>query len=158
METKAKAKWFFIGLIAGWIPVVIAGVAFLAQLSPVSEMNQNPFSDITPDMGEELHEFGRSAEWNATHMPLGDSGFTAAAGPNRYTDKPDQDWDHYSVDVEKPEGKSSYVYFERDFRMNEIPRDLVDKKVQDIVTFDKESRVVTFDLGTKTETYTLPNR
>ena len=156
METKAK--WFFIGLIVGWIPVIIASVVIFAWHSQMSEIGDDLFGGVTPDMGEDLHEFGRSAEWNATHMPLGNSGFKAAAGPNRYTDKPDQDWDHYSIDVEKPEGKSSYVYFQRDFRMDEIPRDLVDQKVQDIVSFDVESRVVTFDLGTRIKTYTLPNR
>ena len=151
MKTKMKAKRFFIGLI-------IACVVMFASCSRISEMDNDPFGGITPDMGKNLHEFGRSAVWNATRMPLGKTGFKATAGPNKYTDKPNQDWSYYSINVEKSDGKASYVYFQRDFRMDEIPKDIVDKKVQDIVTFDEKSRVVKFDLGTRIETYTLPSR
>jgi hypothetical protein len=156
MNRKSKAKWFFIGLAAGWVPIIIAAIVILAWVNRAER--DDPFHGVRPDMGEDLHEFGRPATWNATHMQLGSTGFKAAAGPHRYTDKPDLDWDHYAIDIEKPDGKSSYVYFERNFRMDEIPRDLIEKTVRDIVTFDEESRVVTFDLGTRIETYKLPNR
>lgn len=155
MNGKSKAKLFFIGLAAGWIPTVITAIAMLAWVNRAGL--DDPFHGVRPDMGENLHEFGRPATWEATHMQLGSTRFKAAAGPNRYTDKPNLDWDHYTIDIEKSEGKSSYVHFERNFRMNEIPRALIEKNVRDIVTFDEESRVVTFDLGSKSETYKLPN-
>jgi hypothetical protein len=91
-------------------------------------------------------------------MRLGDTGFKAAAGPHRYQDEDDEDWDYYSIDVEKPDGDSFYVYFQRDFRISEIPESLLNMKVQDIATFDEESRVVTFDIGDNKFTYKLPNR
>ncbi|MDD5705787.1 MAG: hypothetical protein PHR35_07660 [Kiritimatiellae bacterium] len=154
MERKSKAKWFFIGLAVGWAPIFIAAIVILAWVNRPG--HDDPFHGVRPDMGTSLHQFGRSSTWNATHMPLGATGFKAAAGPHRYTDEPDQDWDYYSIDVERPEGRSSYVFFQRDFRMDEIPKDLIHKNVQDIVTFDEPSRIVTFDLGTRKETYTLP--
>lgn len=155
MKGKSKAKWFFIGLAAGWVPIAVAAIVILLLVNHVGL--DDPFHGVRPDMGERLHEFGRPATWEATHMQLGSTEFKAAAGPNRYTDKPNLDWDHYTIDVEKPEGESSYVYFERNFRMDEIPRALIKKNVRDIVTFDEKSRVVTFDLGSRIETYKLPN-
>lgn len=145
MNRKSKAKWFFISLAAGWAPIIIAAIVVLAWVNRAGR--DNPFCGVRPDMGESLHQFGRSSTWNATHMPLGTTGFKVAAGPHRYTDQPDQDWDHYSIDVERPEGRASYVFFQRYFQMDEALKDLIHKNVQDIVTFD---------LGTRKETYTLP--
>lgn len=171
MEGKVRSKWFLSGLavgcLLGTIVGLLVGIIILDQHSrttPIVDGLHNtgvvddPLNGIRPDIDESLHEFGRPATWIATHMALGDTGFKAAAGPSRYTDEDDQDWDYYSLDVEKPEGNSSYVYFQRDYKIVQIPKDVLDKTVKDIVTFDEASRVVTFTLGKRIETYTLPDR
>ena len=59
--------------------------------------------------------------------------------------------------MERQDGTKSYVYFEREFRMDEIMLDLDKKKVEDLVTFDETSRLVTFTLGNRIEKYILPD-
>ena len=93
-----------------------------------------------------------------THTPLGETGFRAYVGPSRYEDEDNEDWDYYSISVQKQHGKSSYVFFQRDFKMDEVPADIVGKKAESIVTYDKESRLVKFMIGSKTHSYTLPKR
>jgi len=154
MNKGTKIKWFFIGLGSGWI-ILAAGSFFLFNLFANQD---DPFNGVKPDMGKSLHKFGRPARWQASHMWLGDSGFKAAAGPHRYEDEDDKEWDYYSIDVEKPDGDSFYVYFQRDFHISEIPDSLLGMKVQDIAEYDEKSRMVTFEIGEKTFTYELPNR
>ena len=156
MAQKVKKKWIFIGLGAGLLLLIALGTVIVVLTN--HEDLRAPFGGTTPDMGESLHEFGRPATWNVTHMTLGDIGFRAAAGPFKYTDEDNQDWDYYSIDIEKPEGKSSYVFFQRDLKMDKVPVELVDRKVQDIVTYDENSRLVTFTIGSNIYRYTLPNR
>ena len=153
MNKGTKAKWFFIGLSTGWTLLIIAGLVLFNLVD-----QDDPFNGVRPDMGESLHEFGRESLWQSSHMRLGNSGFTASAGPVRYEDEDNTDWDYYSIDIEKSDGKASYVYFQRDFKTDEIPKSLLNMKVMDIAIFDEESRVVTFDIGDKKFTYTLPNR
>jgi hypothetical protein len=117
---------------------------------------RDPYGGAAQDIGPTLHEFGRPAIWNATHMPLGASGFTAAAGPGRYEDENNRGWDYYTIDIEKEQQRRSYVVFQRDFRMDDIPADLIHKKVDDLVEYNKESGLVVFHIGTNRFTYTLP--
>jgi len=171
MDKGQKTKWFLIGLLTGLITSIIAGniaYTYLASINGKSEINKasasgsgikkDPFQGTRPDIGRRLHEFGRPALWSASHMPLGESKFIAAAGPSRYMDEDNDDWDYYTIDVEKESGKSSYVFFQRDFKINEIPPGLISEKVESIVTFNEKSRLVTFAIGEKTYKYKLPSR
>ena len=153
MNKGTKAKWFFIGLISGWILPIIIGLAYYNLV-----IHDDPFNGVRPDMGESLGEFGRQSLWKSYHMRLGNSGFTAGAGPVRYLDENNEDWAYYSIDVQKPEEDASYVYFQRHLRISEVPDSLLDMKTRDIAEYNEESRVVTFDLGDKTFTYKLPYR
>lgn len=128
------------------------------KYSPIQDIESlEPYGGIEPDIGKSLHKEGRPAEWNPTSMSLGSTGFTASAGPYMYTDEDNQDWDYYSIDVERPIGNSSYVFFERDMNINDIPAEIINKRVEDIVKFDENSGVVTFILGDQTYAYKLPD-
>jgi hypothetical protein len=156
MDRKTKAKWFFLGLTTGWTSILTVAVFIFVQVNRGDPYD--PFGGVRPDMGERVHERWRLATGEATVMPLGDTAFVAVVGPSRYTDKADKDWDYYTVSVQRPEGDSSYVFFKRQFRMDAVPAELVNKEAKDITIFDENSGVVTFMLETSTHAYKLPNR
>jgi len=156
MNRKEKAKWFFMGLGAGWIPILVVAIFILVQVNRADR--DDPFKGVRPDMGERVYQMWRPATGESTVMLLGSTAFMAVVGPSRYKDEDNRDWDYYTISVQKQDGDSSYVFFERQFKMNEIPVELIGKEAKDITTFDETSGVVTFLLGTSTHTYKLPNR
>jgi len=108
------------------------------------------------DYGESLHEFGRPALWDAQHKDIGTTGFIAGAGAGYYQDENDKIPDYYSIDIQY-KGKDSYpVYFSRDFKIEDLPEKFIDKKIDDIVSYDLKTRIVTFKVGKETYKYTLP--
>ena len=156
MERKSKAKWFFIGLAAGWAPILAAVGFFLVQANRAGR--DDPFGGVRPDMGERVSSLLHPSTGRRTVMPLGDTAFIAAVGPSYYQDERDKDWDYYTISVEKRDGDSSYVFFQRQFKMDDVPSDIVSKEASDIASFDRESQIVTFVVGKTTHTYRLPNR
>ena len=156
MNRKSKATWFFIGLASGWMPIVVVTVVMLVWVDRTQE--QDPFGGIRPDMGENIHKFGRPSTGTATVLPLGNGPFIATVGPSRYQDEDNDEWDFYTISVQKQQGKHSYVLFEREFRMADVPTGIVTKEARDIASLDKESQVVTFVIGRTTHTYKLPDR
>jgi len=113
-----------------------------------------PFST---DTRNDLHEVGRPANWQATFKNLGDSGFRAAVGPVTYQDIPDRDPDYYSIDIERPDGGTSYVIFQQDFLIDDIHPDSINADATDVVQYDETIRTVTFIIGEETIRYVLPD-
>jgi hypothetical protein len=89
-------------------------------------------------------------------MALADTGFIAHVGPVTYQDKGDREPDDYSIDVEKPEDGSSWVYFQRDLRLDELPDGFLKKPVGQIVSYDPASAKVVFTVGERRFEYQLP--
>ncbi|MEO0476967.1 MAG: hypothetical protein AAF085_13495 [Planctomycetota bacterium] len=87
---------------------------------------------------------------------MGDSGYRAYAGPYYYTDEEDDDPDYYEIDVEYPLERSSSVVFSREFSIDSIPANQLNTSAEQIVSFDAEARVVTFNVAGETVQYTLP--
>ena len=73
-----------------------------------------------------------------------------------YQDKQEKAPDYYSIDVEKPEGDGSYVYFQRDIRLEELPRNYVDKPIAEVVSYDLTTRTARFVVGDQKFEYRLP--
>jgi hypothetical protein len=137
---------------AAGVAAVIVGVLGWRMLS--SQLSNGP----TPaDIGPSRHQMGRPAEWRLQRMPLGDTGYVAAVGPEFYQDDGNDDPDYYRIDVEKGNASASYVLFQRDFTIDEIPKTLTDKPISQIIAFDARSRTVTFQIGDRQERYRLPN-
>ena len=156
MDRKATTTWFLIGIYTGVAALLGPAFAVFLLVNPVQR--DNPYGGVKPNTSLVVQGTGRPSSWFSTQMALGNSGFTASAGPGRYRDENDQEWDFYAIEIQKPEGGVSYVFFERRLRMSEVPAELVDKTVNDIVSFDEESGVVTFTLGSDTHTCTLASR
>jgi hypothetical protein len=136
MNKKSKIKWFFLGVFAGWLPIIAIAIFILIQANLGDQ--HDPFDDIRPDMGEKVSEFLRPSTGISTIMPLGNTPFMATVGPSRYQDENDNDWDYYTISVQKKEGKSSYVFFERQFKIEDIPKELVNKTANEIASYDKK--------------------
>ena len=117
------------------------------------------------DIGPTLHKFGRPASWKSQHMFLGNTCFQASIGPTIYQDETDQDPDYYSIDVEarhvrrlrSEESKESWlVYFSRDFKIQDLPESFLERKIDEVVSFDEKTNVVTFEIGKNKYTYQIP--
>lgn len=133
------------------IPLIVFAVA-LSQ----SPKNEDPYLGVIPDTGKSLHEFGRPAIWEATRVPIPSTTFTAAAGPYRYEDEENEDWDYYSISIERPHEDGSYVFFRRDYEIDEIEKGLILENVSKLFSYNETTRTVTFVIGEIEESYTLP--
>ena len=107
-------------------------------------------------MDEGLHEMGRPANWNETSAAIASTGFVASAGPSLYTDEENKEWDYYTIDIEYSYHDISYVFFARNFEIEEIASELLLADVETLFTYDEKSRTVTFEIGEITERYILP--
>jgi hypothetical protein len=138
----------FSQILTPWSPGVggVSGNLPAASGSPVAA---SPF-----DMGPRLHQDGRNSTWHSKRMSLGDTGFVADVGPVVY--EGDQKPDYYSINVAKPDGRVSHVYFQRDLRIEELPDGFVSKPIAEIVSYDAISRKVSFTIGARRFEYTLP--
>ena len=128
----------------------------------------DPYCGVKPDLGKRLHEFGRSATWYATHKNLENNRFEIAAGPTRYQDESNLEYDYYSIHVARKHGwiwhiinkgvleSSSYVLYQRDFEIEDIPKNIIHKRVEEIAEYNKSNKVVTFKLGNMHYKYKLP--
>ena len=50
----------------------------------------------------------------------------------------------------------SVVCYERHFLLCDLPENILEKQIDEIVDFNNVTRVISFDLGHKTYTYKLP--
>lgn len=117
------------------------------------------------DVGPTLHKLGRPASWKSQNIFLGDTCFKASIGPSTYQDETDQEPDYYSIDVEarhvgktmgeKPE-QYWLVYFRRDLEMQELPERFLERKIDDVISFNEETNVVTFEIGKNKYAYQIP--
>ncbi len=133
------------------LPLLILAVTFSQ-----SPKNEDPYLGVFPDTGKSLHEFGRPAFWEATKAPIHGTTFTASAGPYRYQDEENEDWDYYSISIERPHSDGSYVFFSRDYEIEKIENDLILENVRELFTYDELTRTVRFRIGQIEESYTLP--
>jgi hypothetical protein len=117
------------------------------------------------DIGPSLQQKGRSVFWKPQTLALGDSGFVAHVATCTYLDEnaKTRDFDvqhprpdYFTIGVQKPRDSASYVYFQRDLRIDEVPDDFVSKPIEEIVTYEPTSRKVSFTIGTQRSEYTLP--
>lgn len=132
--------------------------------------DRDPYRGTMTDLGPTLHEMGRPATSQATHIRLEGSDFTASAGAWRYDDEGNQEWDGYRISVQIPKGRiwhllnkremteASYIFFSRDLRIDDMPKGVPSRNVKDIVSYDKDARHVTFSLGNQQHEYMLPKR
>jgi hypothetical protein len=156
MDRKTRTMRFLTGSPTRMTFLIV--LAFFLSLLLYGALRYAEFGRGRPDVRFTVRDSNRTMISHPTEMALGSSGFKAVVGPSRYSDKNNEEWDYYEIEVVKPAGTSSQIFFARDFRMDEIPAELVDKKANDIVTFDEEAGVVTFTLGSEIHTWMLPRR
>jgi hypothetical protein len=109
-----------------------------------------------PDLGPRLHEMGRPAIWQAESREIAGTRFKYSVGPSIYQDADDCDPDYYSIDVEFENGDgSSSVYFQRDFRIQDLPPGFLAKKIDEIATFDPQRSAVVFRVGEEEFVYQI---
>ena len=158
-EHQIRAFWTFLNAIAGDVGLQridqILGrglvMAALLQCGPIP-----PPHGIIQDIGPRAHDVRRPTTGNVTVLRLGGTAFLAEAGAFRYTDKQGSAPDYFTISVEREEPDGSTTYFERAFPASSVPASVLVAKAQDIASFDAGSRTVTFTLGQRAFTYTLP--
>jgi hypothetical protein len=105
-----------------------------------------------PSIGPRLHQMRRAAVWKTAQLPLGQTGFVAFVGPSVYQDRANGTPDYYTIDVER----DGSIRFLRDLSIAELPEGFLTKPIGEIVSFDEQSRLVTFQIGDRKFCYQLP--
>jgi len=117
------------------------------------------------DVGPSLHQRGHPASWKNHNLFLGNTCFKASVGPSIYQDETDQIPDYYSINIEarhvgklRGERPEEYwmVYFQRDFKIQELPERFLERKIEEIVSFNEKTKLVTFVVGKNKYVYQLP--
>lgn len=135
----------------------------------ISGCNADPYNGIKPEYGPSLHEFGRPATWYAYRMFVDSARYEVVVGPSEYQDDSDVDWDYYSIYVAARHGyiwnlfnrgeftRTSSAILKCDFRIDEIPESIIECNGEDVVEYNPESKVILFNLGSKSFAYALPS-
>jgi len=136
----------------------------------IAGCNSDPYCGIQPDIGKRMHEIGRPATWHATHMTIENNKFDIAVGPVVYQDDKDTLNDFYSIHIAITHGvlwhiinegsilRASYVIYQRDFKIDELPVGIIGLSASEIVEYNKRKRSVLFKLGDNSCNYSLPAR
>lgn len=130
------------------------------KVSGAATKIQDVKSQNERDVGPRGHEFGRPARGTVSSIELGQTGFQATTGPSKYTDEEDEEWDFYSIEVQKPnaDGTVFDVYFSRQFEVDQLEAELLTRRAAELVGYDAETNTVTFNLGSIVEKYKIPGR
>ena len=158
-ERQIRAFWTFLNAIAGEVGLqridMILGrglvMAALLKCGPIP-----PTHGITQDIGPHAHDVRRPTTGEVTGLRLGGSAFLAEAGAFHYTDKQGSSPDYFTISVQREEPGGSTPYFEREFPASSVPASVLVAEARDIASFDAGTRTVTFTIGERTFTYTLP--
>ena len=117
---------------------------------------QRVYKLVEPAQGEwiERPENFRTVEtksnanvWVYSHVQLPDTGLTAGVGPWKNGIAAEDKFVHYGIDIEMPTQTGERVIAELRFGLEFVAPGVLGKKAHDIVRFDAQSRIVTFDLG-----------
>jgi len=98
--------------------------------------------------------FGTPAEWRPTRIDL-TNGYVANVGPYFYQDETNDIPDYYSIDIEKREGNAWPVYFSVDMPLDWVSSNKLTASAKEIVSFNPQTGIVIFDVGTTSFTYRL---
>lgn len=131
----------------------------------VCEARPDPLLPVTFDRGRSLAEAGRIPVWRSQRASLGDTCYTALVGASYYDDDKSATMAFYSIAIEAWKTQigldgqthgTSVVLFQRDLATKDLPDGFEKRLIRDVVHFDKQSRVVRFDVGTGGYEYSLP--
>ena len=122
------------------------------------EVRQAPIEGwiLLPDNFIEYQkESGKRANWSYSSIPILNGKYKVGVGPYKFTEPDDGVYDYYSIDIEEPKGKTSYVISQKRFALNYVSESIISTKAKDIVSFNENTKVVTFDLGKSVFKYKL---
>ena len=113
------------------------------------------FNGMKPDIGEGLKLNNTGMTYIESMIILGDTPYEAMVGSYRDDYHSDPPWKGFLVAVNKKVEETvadeqvvvGYPFFSRWIPGKDVPLDLWRKEVDAIVSYDEESRVITFDLG-----------
>ncbi len=156
MGIGKKIKWAFIGII-GLIICVLLLLRLYFAFSPVGP--PDVFHGVQPDLG-----YGPQEEVIShvhSHVMLGNTEYEARIGTSRYNTNKGKNLDYYFCWISKRYmdekfGETWYPFFSRWIPSKEVPSDLWGKDVNEIVSYDEDTRAVTFECGFTNYTCILP--
>ena len=125
------------------------------------------------DIGDTLHPMGKKASGVSHGIYLGQTCILASISTTVYETPEDQWNNHYTISVQIPQPdnrctntpkpnfcknnpKSFRVIFSRDIPGNEVGQYFIDKKMEDVVSFDDSSRRVIFKVRDNRYEYIVP--
>ncbi len=118
------------------------------------------FHGVKPDLGipfkeEVVTDFTQSKF-------IGKTPYYVRVGKTKFLRNKTASWDFYICWISKlypteKWGDTYYPYFGRRIPAKDVPEELWDKEIEEIIKFDEENRVVEFDLGFTNLTTILPS-
>lgn len=100
---------------------------------------------------------GRVAMHGLIRSELGSSGHTAHVAACRLDDYSTADPKFYCIEITRPVTENGYQVVARvNIPLDSIPAAIMEKKEEEVVGWDAESRIVTFDLGELKFSHAIP--
>jgi uncharacterized protein YutE (UPF0331/DUF86 family) len=102
---------------------------------------------ITLPEGFEPIESKASNIWTYSQIKLSNSDLTAGLGPWSSNSDDGENYKCYSIDIERPTKNGDEVISELTFDLKYISKEALAKNASDLISYDKDSKIITFDLG-----------
>ena len=100
-----------------------------------------------PSHFSEFERECKDAHWEYSSTPILDGRYTIGVGPYKCKTSDDGKWDYYAIDVEEPYKGSCTVIIELALPLNCISQDKLMSPAKDLVDFDPQTQIITYNLG-----------
>lgn len=85
--------------------------------------------------------------WNYSQIALSNSNLTAGLGPWLEHGDDEEQYKCYGIDIERPTKSGDEVISELTFDLKYLSKEALSKNATDLISYDKENKIIKFDLG-----------
>ncbi len=155
MKAGKIIKRIFLGIIG---LLVAAYALFWLYFTIFPAKPPDVFHGVAPDFGKGPDKKVMSHVQSS--VMLGTTPYKAMVGTSRYDTNSSESWNYYFCWIDKRSddqfGEAWSSFFTRWIPAKDVPAELWEKDVKEIVSYDPVARIVTFDCGTTNYICTLP--
>ncbi len=130
-----------------------------AQNSDAASETLPPYVEIKSDIGPEVNTSGRRITGTVEQRKINGTRFSYTVGHSHYADKADQTPDFYDIAVMQQVPNYSNTRFATCFRrtipIQDLPKDIASKSIDEIARYDEASKTVIFRIGDREYSYCI---
>lgn len=97
--------------------------------------------------GYEEFEQKESNFWIYDYIRIPGTNLTAGLGPWKNSDDKEDNFECYAIDIEKDTANGNKVITQKIFDLKHVSDEALTKSAKDLISYDQQNKVVTFDLG-----------